>query len=138
MKPFLKKVATLFGALSILFPVLMGILWFRYVKEQESMFGNESNIHKLCEPYNMMTVRQAEKLTVSWTTSNDCAGFLLLGESYADFSNLPYKVLSAQGEAPSKTHVITLLKQDELQYKYAIIVSEGDWYGINGNPFQYR
>lgn len=138
MKPFLKKIAMISGVFSLVLPLLMGFLWFRYVKEQESLIGSESINHKPCEPYNMTTGQPADKLTISWQTRENCAGFVLLGESYAEFSNLPYKVLSAAGESPTKEHQITLLKQDELHYQYAIIVSDGEWYGINGNPFQYR
>lgn len=138
MKALLRKLVLIFGILSIVFPLIMGILWVRYVQEQERLYGSNNADRKACEPYRMVIERKADKLSIKWQTKEQCSGFVLLGESYADFSNLPYKVLSAQGESPSLEHEITLLKQDELKYQYAIIVSEGEWYGINGNPFGYK
>lgn len=137
MKQLLKKSAIIFGVISVILPIVIVSLWYTYIREQESMYGNEISAKKGCEPYSMSISRESEKLIFSWQTKEECPGFLLLGTSYSDFANLPYKVLSSQGEAPSKSHDITVLKQDELKYQYAIIVSDGEWYGIGGNPFKY-
>ncbi len=62
----------------------------------------------------------------------------MLGETYADFSYLPYQVLPDVPESKSNDHAVKILKQDEIKYKYAIIVSDGIWFGINNNPFEFR
>ncbi|MCC7304506.1 hypothetical protein IT418_03810 [bacterium] len=137
MKQLLKKLAITFGILSVILPIVIVTLWYRYLREQESLYGNEVSAKKGCEPYEMLVSRESEKLVISWQTKEVCPGFLLLGTSFGDFSNLPYKVLSEQGESPTTIHNITVLKQDEIKYKYAIVVSDGEWFGIGGNPFKY-
>lgn len=138
MKNFLKKMGIFFGILTIALPILILTLWYKYVREQEALYEVGSTSSEACAPYSMIISRESSKMTISWKTVEPCSGFLLLGKTYFDFSNLPYKVLPVVGEAPAKEHVVTLLKQDELQYSYAVIVSAGEWYGIKGNPFMFR
>ncbi len=137
MKQFLKRLVLVFGILSVIIPVAIVSLWYTYLKEQSSLSGNEISAKMGCEPFGFTLKRQSEKLVFVWETKDACPGFLLLGERFSDFSNLPYKVLSDQGESPTTTHSVTVLKQDEIKYKYVIIVSAGEWYGIGGNPFTY-
>ncbi|PIY18138.1 hypothetical protein CO112_00680 [Candidatus Dojkabacteria bacterium CG_4_9_14_3_um_filter_150_Dojkabacteria_WS6_41_13] len=138
MKQFLRKLVIIFGTLSIVLPILILTLWYKYIKEQEALYEGANISSKVCSPYLMTVSREQELMKISWKTTDSCSGFLLLGKTYSDFAGLPYKVLSAQGESPTTNHVVTLLKQDELQYTYVVIVSAGEWYGIKGNPFSYR
>jgi len=128
----------IFGTLSIFLPVLIVTLWYKYVKEQEALYDATTISGKACAPTHMTVSHAQERMQISWKTTDSCSGFLLLGRTYSDFAGLPYKVLSSQGEAPATNHTVTILKQDELQYTYAVIVSAGEWYGIKGNPFLYR
>ena len=138
MKEFLKRMAIIGGIASIIFPIAIVTLWYTYVREQESRYGNEIASKKPCEPYSMEVTRDTGRTQVSWKTNDACAGFVLLGATYSDFTNLPYKILSTQGESPTKEHEVSILKQDETKYHYMVIVSAGDWYGLRGSPFEYR
>lgn len=139
MKQLLRKIALIGGVLSIAIPLIMAFLWVKYVREQEYLVSSDNAVKQPCEPSQFTINAEAEgKMQISWNTREACTGFILLGKTYADFSALPYKVLSANGEAPSTSHKVSLLKQDELAFRYVIVVSEGEWYGINGNPFQLR
>jgi hypothetical protein len=138
MKTFLKKIIIIFGSLSVLLPIVIGILWHRYVNEQDSLYSMNSAGGSGCEPYSLFLNRKDARLEVSWKTTDSCPGFLLLGRSYNDFTNLPYKVLSSAGESPSAHHAVTLTTEDESQYQYFVVVSAGEWYGVKGNPFRFR
>jgi hypothetical protein len=111
--------------------------WNTYIAEQEQSYGNIVASRKPCDPYGFITVKNGEHLIFSWKTREKCTGFLLLGETYADFSYLPYQVMPDNAELKMTDHAVKLLRQDELRYKYAIIVSDGEWFGINSNPFEF-
>jgi hypothetical protein len=113
-------------------------LWNRYISEQEQVYGNTVAARKPCEPYSFTTLKADELLILSWKTREKCNGFVLLGESYSDFSYLPHQVLSVSADAKQNDHAIKLLKQDELKYNYVIIVSDGEWYGLSGSPFAFK
>ncbi|WKZ23720.1 MAG: hypothetical protein QY312_03070 [Candidatus Dojkabacteria bacterium] len=136
MISILRKIGKVTGVLSLILPVIIMILWYTYVREQEGLYSAKTTEKFGCEPYGMIVSREKERMVIMWETKEECSGFLLLGTSYAEFSGLPYKVLSEQGEAPARSHKVTLLKQDEIAYRYAIIVSAGEWYGISGRPIE--
>jgi len=138
MKELLKRILLFSGILSIILPVVIGVLWYRYVQEQESQSLVSVPAGRGCEPYSFTLERIEQKLQVQWKTVDECASFLLMGRSYNDFSNLPYKILSASGETPAREHVVNILPSDEAQYQYLVVVSAGEWYGVKGNPFRYR
>ncbi|MFZ6021997.1 MAG: hypothetical protein ACOYT9_00825 [Patescibacteria group bacterium] len=139
MKQLLRKIALIGVVLSLLIPLIMAFLWVKYVREQEYLVSSDNTVKQPCEPSQFtIDTDDVGRMKITWETREACTGFILLGKSYADFSSLPYKVLSANGESPSTSHSVSLLKQDELSYRYVIVVSEGEWYGINGNPFQLR
>lgn len=133
MKEVLRKIAIVGGFLSFAIPIGMLFLWNSYISEQTQL--SEQISREICEPYAFEVGRVNEKLEFSWQTEGECSGFLLLGSTYSDFSNLPYKVLSSDGELPTKSHSVVIQKQDEISYRYGIIVSEGEWFGIHGSPF---
>lgn len=138
MKDFLKKIMAIAGSFSILLPVIIGVLWNRYVREQETLYSVEQNGSQGCAPYSLLLERKESRLAVTWKTVDACPGFLLLGRSYTDFTNLPYKVLSSSGEYPDVQHAVSLPEEDEAQYQYLVVVSAGEWYGVKGNPFRFR
>lgn len=138
MKAFLKKVAVIFGILSIILPIIIWVLWFRYTQEQETLYSIEGIMSRGCEPYSLFLDRKDSQLIVTWKTTDACPGFLLLGRAYNDFANLPYKVLSSAGESPAAQHTVALSSDDEAQYQYLVVVSAGEWYGVKGNPFRFR
>jgi len=135
MRKYIKRIALIFGVIAFISPILMIVLWNSYIDEQSQLTQEKETSRQKCEPYDLEVNRLNNRLNMNWKTDTECSGFILLAATYTDFSNLPYKVMSSNGERPGLDHKIQLLKQDELEYRYAIIVSEGEWYGIRGEPF---
>lgn len=137
MRRILVRLVIIFGIITIIVPFIMIYLWNTYVTEQEAAQGSVVVDKQPCEPYHLELTRTIEnRVEISWSTKQACSGFLLLGTTYADFGNLPYKVMPITEHSTAHTlYKVTLQKQDELQYTYALIVSDNQWYGIHGQPF---
>lgn len=139
MKRLLVKILIISGIAAVIAPICMAFLWQHYVSSQESLQANQGVNKQPCEPYQMkLTYNTENKLEISWLTKDACSGYLLLGSSYADFVTNPYKVMPLQEESTSTSHTILLQKQDELAYTYAVIVSNDQWYGLQGTPFSIK
>jgi hypothetical protein len=137
MKQLLKRLLIFFGLVSILLPLLMIYLWSTYASEQEQEYSTIVASRKPCEPYGFTTIKSGDSLAFSWKTREKCTGFLLLAENYASFAYLPYQVMPDIPNEKSTEHVVRLLAKDQIKYSYAIVVSDGEWFGINENPFVY-
>lgn len=136
---FFKRLFLIAGVVTIISPAMMLLVWNRYVNEQESQYGILASEYKECDPYELLlTYDTQDRLTFRWKTKEECSGTLLLGKSYSDFSLEPYTVSAAQSSEKTKEHAITLIKQDELAFTYAVIVSNGVWFGIQGVPFAFK
>jgi hypothetical protein len=138
MIPLLRRILIISSIIAVITPLFMLYLWSRYISEEEQLYGNSVAARKPCEPYSFRTLESEDRLLLTWKTREKCTGFVLLGQSYTDFSYLPYQVLSENADSKQNDHSIKLLKQDELKYSYAVIVSEGEWFGFNGSPFAFK
>lgn len=136
MKKLFTRIAIVAGVLTILSPIIMVVLWGRYVREQEQLQGTQILGKKECEPYNMTLDRADDgKYRISWQTKATCDAHILLASSYTDFSNLPYQVTPIIIGSERNSYQVMLQAQDEMDYRYAVIVSEGEWFGLQGSPF---
>ncbi len=136
MKNFLPKLAIISGLFVIVTPLVMVLLWGRYVREQEQLEGTQLLVKSECEPYNMSLDRADDgKYRISWQTKGVCESHVLLASTYTDFANMPYQVSPITVSLEKNSYQVILQAQDEIDYRYAVIVSNGEWYGLQGSPF---
>jgi hypothetical protein len=89
-----------------------------------------------CAPYNVFVMKGETDYSVkiSWSTKEDCVGFILYGK---DRGNLDMVAVDVVNPSSSKQHIVTVEGLLTTEPYYFLINSQEQAYGNNGVPLEF-
>lgn len=136
MVKILRAIVIISGILVIIIPIAISLLWTQYLQQYNDAQQAATQLDK-CTPYDFLIRSDAdEKVSVSWRTTDNCTGFVMIAPDQSSFSSLSKKVIPFQGSTATTYFVAQIPRADVNENNFMVIVSNGTMYGLNENAIK--
>lgn len=136
MVKILRAVVITSGLLVIIIPIAISLLWTKYLQEHQETQQSADQIGK-CTPYDFLIKSDAdEKVSVSWRTTDNCTGYVIISPEKGDFSSVSQKVIPFQGSNATTYFMVQIPRAEATNNPYMVIMSNGTMYGLNENSIK--
>lgn len=133
----LRAVVIISGILVIVIPIAISLLWTQYLQQHNETIESTNTVDK-CTPYDFYIKSEAdEKVSVTWRTTDNCTGYVMIAPDQESFSSLSQKIIPFQGSNSTNYFVVQVPRADTIKNEYMIIVSNGVMYGIDENAIKF-